>query len=102
MDHVVFGGVSPKDSWILKATKQRMAPVHRRSASHANSCLQNLTHSGVVGRGHALGPSQDFLRLFRAVALCGEETGRKEPLEESMSQRRTWLQNSDSTFIAPV
>ena len=41
------------------ATKQRTDPTHSSIANPPNNCLQNLTHSGVVGGGvNALGPSR--------------------------------------------
>lgn len=52
-------GSSAVTAWILYARKQRMAPIHSRIEKPPNSCLQNFTHSGVVGGGvSAFGPSR--------------------------------------------
>ena len=47
--------------------KQRMAPIHKRRAKPPKSCLQNLTHSGVVFGGvKAFGPSRSKTSLALA------------------------------------
>ncbi|KAG8122590.1 hypothetical protein E2320_018075 [Naja naja] len=50
------------------ATKQRIAPIHSRIENPPKSCLQNLTHSGVVRGGvRAFGPF--FSKIWAACAL---------------------------------
>ena len=49
---------------MAKVMKQRKAPIHKSMAKPLNSCLQNFTHSGVVGGGvRALGPSRSKISL---------------------------------------
>jgi len=44
---------------MLYAKKQRIAPIHSRIENPPNSCLQNLTHSGMVlGGVNSLRPSR--------------------------------------------
>ena len=51
-------------TWIVYATKQRIAPIQSNMAKPENKHLQNLTHSGVVGGGvKALGPYCSKLAL---------------------------------------
>ena len=54
------------------ATKHRMEPNHNNNEKPLNICLQNLTHSGVVGGGvRTLGPSRSKTSLaFALVKPC--------------------------------
>lgn len=54
-----FAGSSSEAAWIPYARKQRIAPIHSSVENPPKSCLQNFTHSGVVGGGvNAFGPSR--------------------------------------------
>ena len=58
------GGVSSCDAWIEYAIKHNIAPIHSSKEKPVNICLQNFTHSGVVGGGvRAFGPSLSRIRL---------------------------------------
>ena len=48
------GGSSNEAAWRAYAMKQRIEPAQRSKENPPNSCLQNLTHSGVVGGGDSL------------------------------------------------
>lgn len=85
--HVVFGGVLTEIQLDTEGheAKNGTSPQEEREAAKQLLAEFDPFWSG-SGRGQCIGSvsSQDFLCLFRAVALCGEETGRKgEPLEES-------------------
>lgn len=61
-----FAGSSSDAACIPYAKKQRIAPIHNKVENPPKSCLQNLTHSGVVGGGvRALGPSRARISFAR-------------------------------------
>lgn len=65
-----------------------MAPIHRRVENPPKSCLQNLTHSGVVGGGvNALGPSRARISFARAV--LNPYLGKKNPNTLNLNNQST-------------
>ena len=62
------GGFSSCDAWMEYAIKHKMAPIHNSNEKPVNSCLQNFTHSGVVGGGvRAFGPSLSKILLASSI-----------------------------------
>jgi len=80
------GGSSDVVAWIEYATKQRMAPSHSSSEKPPNSCLQNLTHSGIVLGGLSwFGPSRSSTSRARcAVRPWTRSTHRTHPTTGQM------------------
>lgn len=78
--HVVFGGVLLEIHLDAVGHEAKNGTSPQKEGEAAKQLLAEFDPfwSG-LGRGKCIGSisSQDFLRLFRAMALCGEEIGRK-------------------------
>lgn len=96
-----FAGSSSIAAWMPYARKQRMAPVHNSMEKPPNICLQNFTHSGIVGGGvRALGPSR--IRISAARAVVRPWWSHREDYGKSIKSNFIKENNIRRTYSAQV